>query len=62
MVLIAMSFNSKREKTGTATFQSKESTLFDIKGTLQKGHLHSFAEKGRGPDLKDLPSCVPVML
>ena len=35
------------ENVGTTPFQTKENTLSDIKRTLQKGHFHSLAEKGR---------------
>ena len=34
---------------GATPFQTKEKTLSDIKRTLQKGHFHFLAEKGRGP-------------
>ena len=35
---------------GITSFTSKESTLFDIKWALQKGHFRSFAEEGRSRD------------
>ena len=70
MILIAMPFNSNDGKTGnggdapriffgTTSFKSKESALFTIKKALQKGHFHSFAEKGSGPDPQNSPSCAP---
>ena len=40
-------------------FQSKENTLADVKRALLKGHFHSYAENGRGPDPQDPIGCVP---
>ena len=46
---------SPQKVFGTTPFQFKENTLFDIKRAVQKGEVCSFAEKGRGPDHKEIP-------
>ena len=64
MVLIAISFHGNegilragveapRKFLEPRLFKSKDSTLSDINGALQKGQFRSFAEKGRGPDPQD---------
>ena len=67
IILTAMSFSGKEGKTGAGGEPPRKfgqprlsvfgSALFDIKRALQKGSFHSFAEKGRGPDPQDPPSC-----
>ena len=41
-------------------YNFKKMLFFYIERTLQNGHLCSFAEKGRGPDPQDSPSCAYV--
>ena len=70
MILIAVSFHrnegrlraggSAQKVFGTTPFQSKEKAPFDKDTALQKGHFHSFAVKGRGPDPQYPPSCAPA--
>ena len=36
---------------GGTPFNLRKTRLFDIKRALQKGHVCSFAEKGKAPDL-----------
>ena len=65
MILIANSCMAVEEKESrgrplrkvfrTTPLSSKENALCDIERTLQKGHLCSFANKGRDPDPQDLP-------
>ena len=63
IILIAMKFKGnegilraggqKLQKIfGITSFQSRESALYDITSSLEKGHFRSFAEKGRVPDLQ----------
>ena len=71
-VIIANSFQGKEGKIGAwgkvprkilvkQTFQSKENALFNIKRALQNRQFRCFAEKGKGPDPQEPPSCVPVL-
>ena len=63
-----MFFSGKEGKTGAGGEPPRKfgrpllsifgRALFDIKRALQKGNFRSFAEKGRGPDPQDPPSCV----
>ena len=50
------------EKFLTMFFQHKDSALFDIKRALEEGHFFIFAEKDRGPDPQDPPSCATGMI
>ena len=52
MILIVISFHGSKRKIF-------ESYLLNLRKALQRGHFHSFAEKGRGPDLEDPLSCAP---